>query len=431
MEPGYKSIKPGTVFNEETGKLYLFTFKSISVMFAWPKPMAWKKTLRSNPTWIHFRPKISIPRLDIDARIRQLETPGGENLLPVRVDISRPRRAELSRLRWYATIPAEVREIISNFPSRQWHMLSFLARCGSAAHDLMLSNPALSFMLANNWVYHSPPVQRPLRSARALLNKKQRKILGWLGFPETKSARKTLAKITYQSLNIYSLLNVRDAMSDPGMFKAMSHLPRLNTEVIRIATDPELLPFTAPTLLEEIAMCCEEDESSQYAHILADSVNLFHLLSPDGMRLQPIRCIDDLLKFRDSVAKRLHRARKLRMSIPFPPPPVQGNDNIVPITNMKDLMEEALIQNNCVASYIEQIAIRQEVYIYRILWPERCTLALTRYGNTWVPWQLKRAGNQAPSEATCRVVEEWLPGKSDLKLCNAPAMLFDGEDIPF
>ena len=113
---------------------------------------------------------------------------------------SREKNADCEKqawLRWHATIPAEIRQIVHHFPERQWHMLSFLARCGEAAYDLTAANPALAFALASNWVYHCPPVRRPPRAARALLQrgKKQRDVLVWLVFPGTKAARKMLVKV--------------------------------------------------------------------------------------------------------------------------------------------------------------------------------------------------------------------------------------------
>ncbi|MDR1487710.1 MAG: hypothetical protein LBT62_06965, partial [Deltaproteobacteria bacterium] len=82
MDEEYKPSKPGTTFDADTGKLYVFRSGGIIVMRAWP-PMAWKKT-RSHTSWSHCRPKISIPCSDIEGRMRRMETPADANgqLLP-------------------------------------------------------------------------------------------------------------------------------------------------------------------------------------------------------------------------------------------------------------------------------------------------------------------------------------------------------------
>jgi hypothetical protein len=434
MEDRYKISKPGTNFDAETGKLYVFRSGSITVMKAWP-PMAWKKT-RSHPTWSHCRPEISIPCRDIEGRIRRLETPAdanGQLLLPFCLppEEEKAHRAEVAWLRWYATIPTEIRELVRHFQKRQWHMLSFLARCGEAAYDLTVSNPALAYALASNWVYHRPPVQRPMRSARALLRRgrKQRDILAWLGFPGTEAARKALTKVIHKAISVCSLLYIRQSMADFAMAKAISHLQRLNAGAIRIATDPELLPLAAPTLIEEVSTRRDEDQRPKAAYMLQDSLNMFRLLFPNGRSLQPVRRFSYLAELHDSLVDDLNRTRISNMDVLFPPPPVEGTETIVPITNARELVEEGRAQHNCVASYVERVAVRRQVYIYRVLWPERCTLSLRRCGNTWVLSELKRACNERPSEVTRRVIEKWLIHEARENM-NEP-LARELEEVPF
>jgi hypothetical protein len=128
-KPEDKPSSSGTVFKVETGKLYIFTARSVSVLKAWPKPMAWKKDFR-NQIWFHYRPMISIPNRNLDKYIEQLETPTdeyGQYLFPFCLP---PGKASVLRkmrmwTQWYDTIPKEIRDYVSCFPSRQWHLLSF------------------------------------------------------------------------------------------------------------------------------------------------------------------------------------------------------------------------------------------------------------------------------------------------------------------
>lgn len=430
----YETPREGTVVKVETGKLYVFKSSSISVMVAWPQPAAWKKTRRHN--WARFRPHIHVPSGDLEGRIRRLELNADDNgqlMLPCCLPVGQKiaNRVELAWLRWYATIPAQTRKLVSRFPNRQFHVLSFLARCGDAAVDLAISNPALAFALASNWVYHRPAVQRPLRSARALLKpgKKQRDILAWLGFPGTEAARKMLAKTVHKAVSIPSLLYMRQGMTDPAMFKAMSHVSRLNAGAIRIATDPGLLKFAMPRLLDEIAHRREEDKHAKAAYMLQDSVAMFRLLHQNGRDLQPIRSLSQLSDVHENLVDSLNRADELDMEIPFPPPPVAGTDCIVPITNARDLVNEGRDQHNCVASYMDRIALHQKVYIYQVLSPERCTLAISCRGNAWVPTELKRACNLLPSKTTHNAVAEWLGCKTLDTTWHPPTLECD--EVPF
>ncbi len=413
-EQEYKPGKAGTVFKPETRKLYVFSSNGISVLAGWPRPMAWRKG-QSDGQWKPFRPGINIPCSDLDGRIRRLEFPAdraGQILMPFCLP---PRevqanRARLAWLRWYSTIPAEVREVAGGFPQRQWHMLSFLARCGEAAFDLARSNPALAYALSSNWVYHRPAVRQPLRSARALLRpgRKQRDILAWLGFPGTESARKMLAKVVHKAICIRSLLYLQQGAADAAVAKAAAHLPRLNAGALRIATDPALLPLVAPTLLDEVSHSREEEWQARTAHLLQDSVAMYRLLFPNRTYPGPVRCLRQLAQFHDDLAADLNRAHCLDMDISFFTPPIPGTDTIVPITTARELAAEGRLQQNCVASYFDRVAVQQRFYIYRVSSPERCTLALIRRGNTWGLAELLRAHNQQPSEETRRVVRQWL-----------------------
>lgn len=413
-EQEYRPGKAGTVFKPETGKLYIFSGDGVSVLTGWPRPMAWRKT-RSDGQWKAFRPEISIPRSDLDDRIRRLEFPAdrtGQILMPFCLppDQSRANRTRLAWHRWSATIPPEVREVVGRFPQRQWHVLSFLARCGDAALDLAVSNPALAYALASNWVYHRPAVRQPLRSARALLRpgRKQREVLAWLGFPGTEAARKTLAKVVPKAISISSLLYLHRSAANAAVVKAAAHLPRLNAGALRIATDPALLPLTAPTLLDEVAHRREEDRRARTAYLLQDSVAMYRLLFPNRTYPAPARRLQQLMQFHDDLAEDVNRARCLDRDIPFPEPPVKGTDSIVPITSARELAAEGRIQRNCVASYLERVAVQQRYYIYRVLSPERCTLAIIRRGSSWALAELLRTHNQEPSEVTMRAVRQWL-----------------------
>jgi len=320
------------------------------------------------------------------------------------------KRAELAWLRWYETIPTDVRGLVRRFPSRQWHILSLVARCGSPALDLVVANSALAYALASNWVFHNPPVQRPMRSVRALLRRgrKQRDILVWLGFPGTEAVRRVLTKVAHESISVDGLLYLRQSLVDSKMAKTLSHLQRLNAGAIRIITDRKLFPYASPTLIEEISNMSEEDHHAKAAHELQDSLNMYRIIFPNGKKLQPIRRLAHLRELHDSLIDKLNNSRRSNVDIPLPPPPVEGTETIVPITSIQDLFKEGREQHNCVASYVERMAIQQRTYIYKVLGPERCTLALTQKGNAWVPTEIKKTCNQPVSEVTWSAVGRWL-----------------------
>ena len=412
--PGFDVPQNRTVFAPASGKLYVFTPASVEVRIGWPRPQAWRKTRRS-PWWSHYRPDIRLPEGDLTSEIERIslpvepsEDPGFEALTPAQK--AGIRIAARARLDWYASIPVEVRNAIAPFPSRHWHLLALIARCGPSALDLVRASPALAFALASSWVFRPVRVQRPLRSARALLaaGRKQRDIQAWLGFQASEPARRLLRKVVHDAIAISPLLYLREAMGDPVRMKFLAHLPQLNAEAIRIGTDATLLAYVRPSFLDEVALSNREFDRPHAAILLQDSVEMFRQLRPAAGGFPPVRHLAALTALHDSLVEDLNRLSPEHEDIEFPPPPVAGTATIVPICSGRDLVEEGRVQSNCVASYWDRIAVRRYVYIYRVLAPERCTLSLTRVGIRWVPSELRRACNLPVSEATRRAVAAWI-----------------------
>jgi hypothetical protein len=322
---------------------------------------------------------------------------------------------DLAWRHWCDRIPVEIRNAIAPFRSRHWHLLSFVARCGDAARDLLLGNPVLAYALASNWIFHKPAVQRPLRSARALLakGKKQRDILEWLNFPATEAFRKMLMKVSPKSVTVPALFYLRQQASTPDAMKALSHVPRINASVIRIATDPELLPYAAPNLLAEISTPSLTDERPEAAYILRDTLDMLRTLAPDRTPA-PVTSARALHELHETLITELNRRNPPAPALPdppFPAPPLKGTDDIVPLTDAQQLAEEGFLQRNCVASYIYRVTALK-TYIYRVLAPERCTLAVVKKRDRWVLAELKLAGNGAASPATREAVQQWIASRS-------------------
>lgn len=424
MPERYHDSPRGTNFDPETGKLYVFTPDSVTVMRGWPQPLAWRKRRSRRPQWTHVRPVISVSAGDLGPWIRDLEedrvtfTGTVDDFLTPQ-EKAGFRLRDLALLRWEDRIPREIRDLIAPVPQRQWHLLSFLARCGPAAADLTASDPALAWMLASNWAFHRPAVRQPLRSARALLRRgrRRREILVWLGFPGTEAACHVLRKVSPRALDVPTLLYLRDSLADPGVRKLLAHAPRLNREALRIVTDPELRPRVTASFLADLSERPDHGLRPEVARQLRDCVAMHRLVAPGGREPAPFRSYVQLGARHDELAAALGRPGAdgldfgLDLDAPFPTPPVQGSQVILPLTTARQLLAEGREQHNCAASYVERVARQQRAYVYRVLWPERCTLALERQGERWVPGDLRRAANEPVSDATRRVVAEWLAAR--------------------
>ena len=104
--------------------------------------------------------------------------------------------------------------------------------------------------------------------------------------------------------------------------------------------------------------------------------------------------------------------------ITFPEPPLLGNDDIIPITNNKQLHHEGANLHHCVATY-EVGVLRGDYYVYSVMAPERATLGMriSEDGSVRID-QLKKAHNQKPSQDMVDSVRAWLLVASKNRISN-------------
>jgi len=390
---------PGASFRN--GRLVAFSSQGVVVVHAWPRLAAWVKTA-SRPQWRGCRPHL-------DVRSGRVYGPGNEPEKEFRVPV-RPRplfhvgREETFRL-FAETVPADLRNRIGRFRSRHWHLLALARRCPGGA-DLFETNPALAYAVASNWVFH--PVSDPMRSARSLVRCRQCVAAGRLGFPETESTARILARIPAGCVSISGLMYLRTAMRDPDALQLLRHCRRINVGVLRIVTDPALRPWASATLLAEVSAQPEEHLFPETALILRDTI-VAGAEDPVALAPRPYRSLGQLARRHDALelgfVDRAMPAQWARLA--FPPPPLPGALSIRPLGSPEELRIESREQYNCVVSYAPRVA-RGGVYIYSVLHPERATLELRRRGDRWALSQLRIARNGRASRATYDVVRAWI-----------------------
>jgi hypothetical protein len=395
--------------------LYSFSPTKVLVMTGWPRPRAWVKTARAG--WRHGRK-------DADAFwCGQLFAPeGGPPEEPPEPELS--EEWELEELgifpeamedrwgleRWQArkgweeqrllaaffdTVPEPVRRALLRYPDRRWHLLNLFARCPGAL-DLHASTPALCYMLASNWVFHTPAVKQPIRAARSMVRRKQREILGWLGFPATTSARNALRKLDPATITVENLLYLRDTLNDPGREPLVRQLPRLSIGALRLLNDPRLMNYASPRLLREIAACPDERSQPYSFRMLLDTCRMETQLN-GGMDLPLFRDRQELRRRHDWLSVQVESAYSadyLKLPEELPPPPYRGTPEIVPISTTDGLREEGRTMRHCAGSYVWDVA-EGRTYLYQVLTPVRATLSIVARGGGWRPGQMVAMGNQA------------------------------------
>jgi hypothetical protein len=406
---------PGTVFDAKSGKLYLFKPHSVAVLQPWPRPMAWRKT-KKHPVWRGFRPRcIDMPE-SISGEFRAMFVNGGREyrdweLREYLSDIKNRRahsawiRERTAWMQWYERIPAQIRALVSPYRTRQWHMLAFLARCGSPASDLVISNPALAFALASNWVFHRPAVTRPLRAARALLRRRQSEGLKWLGFPATESARKLIAKIPACATSVFLLLYLRKILQDTDVCRRLAHLPRINVGVARLIVHQQLGRALPWSFVEEVALSTRDDERPVTLDLLLETQKLMvqaNRWRPNALRPKSLPSLSDM---HDRLTAEIGlTGGKAHCMTRLPPPP--GTDDIVRLDTPQEISEEGVRQQHCLAGHSSPDSWPKQ--FYKVLRPERCTASLIFRDGLWMLEQLRGQRNARALRSTVDFVNAWI-----------------------
>lgn len=394
---------PGYRFKD--GRLLVFESDRITLVRAWPDPDAAQKV--GDRPWRPLHPRFRLVR-PYRRRPAKQAAATRQGLLPLALPPAPPTRAELAAQKRRAfdslrfSLPRELARAIERFRCGQFALLR--AQGASPRFvELLLANPTLAFFVAN-----ASGCDGARCAAGELVTLKQPAIAERLGLPPTPAAVRTLRKIAPESVTPDSVELVREALRAEAAQRRLSHLPRINAGVLRLVGDERLRAVTAPTLLDEVA----QDGREKYRAVTADLVlDVLALEEELHGRVRPPKFAS--VRRLQEVHHRLReeyvatRARGI-LECRFPPPPLPGTADIVPLVHPRDLITEGLWQHNCVASYAPAVA-GGDTFIYRVLRPERATLAVRRTGGSgWYCSELLAACNQPVRRATRSAVERWI-----------------------
>lgn len=172
------------------------------------------------------------------------------------------------------TIPEGIVKAVEPFTCYQWPLMTLLNGSVSA-RDLVKANPVLAYALANNEHLlsgggHEVAAMRAARYSR----RKQREIMGWLGFPDSEAVVKVMKKIPPALAYPALFRKLRLSVQKPNALKLFGHLPVINTGIIYLTGNSELSAMASPKLLKEVAGAPEEYTSAPTADLLSEILTL-------------------------------------------------------------------------------------------------------------------------------------------------------------
>jgi hypothetical protein len=391
-----------------------------------PKPLAEERNIRGEwkqcwPTFRLLRPVAASPkpRFELDLQMARRDA-----------ELLRQKTAAFDAFR--ASIPPEIGALVERFGSHQWNLLEMLGR-EQAAVDLAKSNLVLAYALANNAELRGTDPKPAAVQALCHCQRKQRWIAHWLGFPDSAAMVKLLQRIIPEDVYPSQLRRLKYAME--GRFRVMgllAHQKSINAGVLDLVGNPHLAPLVTAKLLAEIAGHPDAELAGAIAAQLLRALELLQQLAP-GRPVRPFTRIAQAREFGAAVAaeyiererwreagrpaaaagpvrqrRGAKRPGRVKLCDVFPPPPVPGIAEIIPIRNLEDLRAEGMAQHNCVGSYDKRIR-KGETFIYKVLYPERATLSIVRGPDgCWHREELKKMRNRPVRQSTKTFVDNWL-----------------------
>ena len=310
--------------------------------------------------------------------------------------------------------PRPVAGALEPLPGYQWNLLVLIHERPEAL-DLAQGSPALAWALAN--CDHFRPVydQPPTAWAKWQVPNRQSQILEWLGFPGNDSTVRLLRKLTPSCIIPSSMRMLRSTLlQDARAAKMLRHQTRINVGIHSLCCHARLADHVTPALLAETAQDPREDEDTLRANLLADTLDLWEEITRPGSpppfhTLRRIQTVHHelLAEYQRQLAAAKITAERNRSE--FPPPPIPGDDQIIPLCSKTELQQESREQQNCVGSYYKRILRNRNLYIYRVLRPQRATLCLMRNPDgSWRRGELKGPKNTPVHHFTHMAIDDWL-----------------------
>lgn len=339
--------------------------------------------------------------------------------------------------RFFADIPAAIREQVRQFEFGQCAMLRWLVRYPEA-RDLCSGNPTLFWLLAAA-IYDSSFGEDEIPS---LLRQKQAAILGRIIKPLSPSTLRILRKVKIDTGDLREARTVILALKKPHIRKIVSHLNCVPIILLEIIFDNAdlALPSITRLLAEKLADpgCKPLVLSRHISDTLVDIRRMAELLGIENPDQAIARCrsIEELNRLHERWVDRVNRDRGLWLNAgqhewpedleppdwfglgkdqlekymeldwAFPDPPFPDSQEIRAIRSLHELIGEGRIQRNCVASHAPAILSR-ETFVYKVLSPHRATLELQKRGESWEIGELKLSCNREPGAEVENIVNAW------------------------
>jgi len=325
--------------------------------------------------------------------------------------------------RYTRELPQEIVQNLAPFGNGQLAMLQVCAASPRGV-QLLQNAPLLLWLVAPVLLRKSEAEPVTLHT---LLGLKQRDLLALHCGRGNNALIRLIAKVPIPAIHtdpqiLTDILMMEEASS------LLRHKHAVDWRMLKLIAsqgDRVNIPLVRGIIMSNMEPSAMAEALDNLNSLVRDTTNLGHQLRIADTNSLIAACTDwrTLWGMHEAWTRRLNSMQLDHMVRRFgeelPPPPLPGTDSIQPIDSVSELLLEGRTMHHCAGSYIDDVR-NGTCYIYRVMEPERATLAI--WPGTSVPWvlgELRSYCNSRPGMDVRRQVQEWLRENNALILAES------------
>ncbi|WP_417514720.1 PcfJ domain-containing protein [Marinobacter sp.] len=305
-------------------------------------------------------------------------------------------------------IPENILAVTRLMPAMDFE-LAQACSASEAARELADSSPLLFILLVNHAC--SQPVTPD--EFKQLLAVNRTTILEKVGLPASKSLVRLVNRMELSPLLPWELEGVFRSLAQPEFLAVLRHHPNLHLNHLRF-----LLRQGQPLWPGMLYLVDKHSSALDITWLCRMIRDTLTMAAGNLQRLKRVSSRQELQELHDklverfnsmgSEAKRAAHAAALKQEHgDYPAPPIPAIDGIEPLVSWLELLNEGSSMHHCVGSYDTFVALG-EVFVYRMMKPERLTISLEHRNNTWVIGEVRGIRNANPSPEALDIVRRWV-----------------------
>lgn len=307
-------------------------------------------------------------------------------------------------------IPDSVLEVTRLMPAMDFELAQACA-ASNAACELAESSPLLFILLVD----YARGQSLTLDELEELLALKRTSILEKAGLPASKSLVKLVNRIELSPLLPWELEDVVKTLRCTEFIELLRHHPNVHLNHLRFLRR-QRQPLW-PGMLYLIDSQSSALDITWLSRMIRDTLTM---AEGNVQRLRHVNSRATLQELHDRLVTRFNNlgAAEKRETLAeeleeehgqYPAAPLPAIEGIEALMSWQDLLEEGATMHHCVGSYDFFVA-EGAIFIYRMVHPERLTIALEHQNDRWNLGEVRGSRNSNPAAKTLNYIRRWVEG---------------------